>query len=230
MHTTHISRSQSRNGSHLSHEEDTRALQLEIDHLKRKLRHKRQKRTPSISNSSIDDDRSYRHRSGSPPSESFSYDEDVHHKRKNKNSSSKGLGNDAMSRALNQNLQITIHTQNRGGETSSAIHLAHVHHIQWSNRPYGACEPFNQKMAVHSKNKALMCKVFCSILGPVAIRWFDGLGAGSIGSFKELTRAFGSHFITCSRPSSALRFLIVSVHERRGNLKKVFGQILGDVQ
>ena len=93
VHTTHISRSQSRNGSHLSHEEDTRALQLEIDHLKRKLRHKRQKRTPSISNSSIDDeeDRSYRHRSGSPPSESFSYDEDVQHEHKSRNSSSRGL-------------------------------------------------------------------------------------------------------------------------------------------
>ena len=144
MHTTHISRSQSRNGSHLSHEEDTRALQLEIDHLKRKLCHKWRKRTPSISNSSIDDeeDRSYRHRSGSPPSESFSYDEDVHHKRRNKNSSSKGLGNDAMSRALNQNLQITIHTQNRGGETSSAVHSANVHPVQWSNRPCGACKSF----------------------------------------------------------------------------------------
>ena len=41
VYTTHTSRSQSRTGSHLSHEEDTRALQLEIDHLKRKLRHER---------------------------------------------------------------------------------------------------------------------------------------------------------------------------------------------
>ena len=41
VHTTHTSRSQSRNGSHLSHEEDTKALQLKIDHLKRKLRHER---------------------------------------------------------------------------------------------------------------------------------------------------------------------------------------------
>ena len=41
MHTTYTSRSQSRNASHLSHREDTRALQLEIDHLKRKLRHER---------------------------------------------------------------------------------------------------------------------------------------------------------------------------------------------
>ena len=104
MHTTHTSRSQSRNASHLSHGEDTRALQLEIDHLKRKLRHERRKRTSSISGSSIDDEegRSYRRRSRTPPSESSSYDEDYHHEHRNRSSSSKGLGNDAMSKVLKQ--------------------------------------------------------------------------------------------------------------------------------
>ena len=58
---------------------------------------------------------------------------------------------------------------------------------------------FNQRMAMHSKNETLMCKVFLSSLGPVAMGWFDGLGASSINSFKELTQAFGSCFITCSR-------------------------------
>ena len=47
VHTTDTSRSQSRSGSHLSHEEYTRAMQLEIDCLKRKLRHERRRRTPS---------------------------------------------------------------------------------------------------------------------------------------------------------------------------------------
>ena len=46
---------------------------------------------------------------------------------------------------------------------------------------------FNQRMVVHSKNEAMMCKVFPSSLGPMAMRWFNGLGAGSIDSFKELT-------------------------------------------
>ena len=46
VHTTHTSRSQSRGGSHLSHEEIAKNMQLEIDHLKRKLRHKRRRRTP----------------------------------------------------------------------------------------------------------------------------------------------------------------------------------------
>ena len=42
-------------------------------------------------------------------------------------------------------------------------------------------------MVVHSKDKALMCKVFPFSLVPVAMRWFNGLRAGSIDSFKELT-------------------------------------------
>ena len=104
VHTSHTSRSQSRGGSHLSHEENAKKMQLEIDPLKRKLRHERRRQTPSNSDFSSDNkkDGSYRCRSRTPPSESFSYDEDNHHEPRNRNSSSKGLRNDAMSRALNQ--------------------------------------------------------------------------------------------------------------------------------
>ena len=34
---------------------------------------------------------------------------------------------------------------------------------------------FNQRTVVHLKNEALMCKVFPSSLGSMAMRWFDGL-------------------------------------------------------
>ena len=51
---------------------------------------------------------------------------------------------------------------------------------------------FNQRMTIHSRNEALICKVFLSSLGPVAMRWFDGLRECSISSFKELTRTFGA--------------------------------------
>ena len=44
-----------------------------------------------------------------------------------------------------------------------------------------------------------LCKVFPSSFGPVTMRWFDALEEGSIGSFQELTKAFGARFITCSR-------------------------------
>ena len=63
-------------------------------------------------------------------------------------------------------------------------------------------------MVVHSKDEALMCKVFSSSLGPMAIRWFNGLRVNSIDSFKQLTRAFGACFITCSRVPRPLGSLL----------------------
>ena len=104
MHTTHTSRSHSRGGSHLSHEKNTKAMQLEIDHLKRSLRHEQRKLALSNSDFSSDgkENGSYRCRSRTLPSESFLYNEDYYHEHRNINSSLKGLGNDAMNRALNQ--------------------------------------------------------------------------------------------------------------------------------
>ena len=67
---------------------------------------------------------------------------------------------------------------------------------------------FNQRMAVHSKDEALMCKVLASSLRPMAMRWFDGLKANSINSFKELTQAFGFRFVTCSRVPRPLDSLL----------------------
>ena len=104
VHTTHTSKSHSRGGSHFSHEKNTKAMQLEINHLKRSLCHEQWKRASSKSDFSSDyeEDGSYTRRSRTPPSESFSYDEDYHHERGSRNSSLRGLGNDVMSRALNQ--------------------------------------------------------------------------------------------------------------------------------
>ena len=121
-----------------------------------------------------------------PPSESFSCEEDYHNGRRNGSLSCKGLENDAISKVLNQIFrspfmrriegrrlpqrftQPTFTTYN--GRTDLVKHVSH----------------FNQRMAIHSRNEALMCKVFPSSLGHVAMRWFDGLGADSIDSFKEL--------------------------------------------
>ena len=72
---------------------------------------------------------------------------------------------------------------------------------------------FNQRMAIHSQNKALMCKVFPSSLGPVAMRWFNGLKTNSIDSYKQLTQAFGSRFIMNSRVPRPLSSLFsLSIH------------------
>ncbi|XP_075645686.1 uncharacterized protein LOC142616792 [Castanea sativa] len=78
---------------------------------------------------------------------------------------------------------------------------------------------FNQRMTVHSKNETLMCKVFPSSLGPVSMKWFNGLKEGSIHSFKELTRAFGSWFVTCSRVPRSLDSLLSMAIQEEETLK-----------
>ena len=74
-------------------------------------------------------------------------------------------------------------------------------------------------MAIHTKNEALMCKVFPSSLGPVAMKWFDGLKEGSIDSFKEFTRALGARFVTCSRVPRPLHSLLSMTMRERETLK-----------
>ena len=80
---------------------------------------------------------------------------------------------------------------------------------------------FNQRMAVHLKDEALLCKIFPSSLGPVAMRWFNGLKANSINSFRELTQSFGSRFVTCSRVPRPLDSLL-SLSIREGETLKAY--------
>ena len=76
-------------------------------------------------------------------------------------------------------------------------------------------------MAVHSRDKALMCKIFPSSLGPMAMRWFNGLKVNSINSFKKLTQSFGARFITCSRVPLPLGSLL-SMFMREGETLKTY--------
>jgi len=64
-----------------------------------------------------------------------------------------------------------------------------------------------------------MCKVFPSSLGPVAMRWFDGLEEDSISSFKEFTRVFGALFVTCSRVLRPLDSLLSMIMQEGETLK-----------
>ena len=66
-----------------------------------------------------------------------------------------------------------------------------------------------------------MCKIFLSSLGPMAMRWFNGLKANSIDSFKKLTQSFGAHFITCSRVPLSLGSLL-SMSMREGETLKAY--------
>ena len=83
---------------------------------------------------------------------------------------------------------------------------------------------FNQKMAVHSKNEALMCKVFPSNLGPVAMRWFNGLKANSVDSYRQLTQAFGSRYVTNNRVPRPLNALLPLSMCDRKTLKAYSGR------
>ena len=67
---------------------------------------------------------------------------------------------------------------------------------------------FNQRMIVHSKNEALMYKVFPSSLGLVAMGWLNGLKANPVDLYKQLTQAFGSRFVTNSRAPRSLSALL----------------------
>ena len=151
VHTTHTNKSQSQSGSHVFHEENTRTMQLEIDHLRRRLRHKRQRQTPSNFDFSSDDNRdgSYRPTSRTLPSESFSCDEDSHHERKNKRSSCKGLGNDAMSRALNQIFKSPF-TRKIGEKLPRWFTQPTFTMYNGRTDPVEHVSHFNQRMAVHS--------------------------------------------------------------------------------
>ena len=223
MHTTYTSRSQSRSESHVSHEENTRTMQLEIDCLRRRLRHERRRRTSSNSTFSSDDDGngSYRPKSRTPPSESFSCDEDHYHERRNKSSSCKGLGNDAMSQALNQISKSPFTHRIEGGKLPQRLTQPTFTMYNGRMDPVEEVSHFKQSMTIHSKNEALMCKVFPSSLGPVAMRWFNGLEASSISSFKELTRAFRSCFVTYNRVPWPLDSLL-SMTIREGETLKTY--------
>ena len=56
-----------------------------------------------------------------------------------------------------------------------------------------------QMISFHTHNDALMCKVFPSSLGPIALRLFNGLWKGSMHSFSKLIQEFSVRFVTCSR-------------------------------
>ena len=103
--TMHTNRSQSREKSHVSHAENEKDMQCEIDKLKKKLRRARRRRSSFESEYSSGDteDVTYRRRSRTPPSETFSGDEEYSsYRRKSKSTSHKGLGNKAVNEALNQ--------------------------------------------------------------------------------------------------------------------------------
>jgi hypothetical protein len=69
------------------------------------------------------------------------------------------------------------------GRTDPVAHIGHYH----------------QRMALSWHNDALMCKLFSSSLGEVALRWFNQIDRGTISSWDQMAEAFVGRFITNSR-------------------------------
>ena len=165
----------------------------------------------------------YRQRSRTPPRESFSYEEEHLHRRKCRSPSRKGVGTDVMKRELSQ---ISKSPFTRGIEKARLPRRFHQPTFAMYNGrtdPVEHVSQFKQKMVVHSQDEALMCRVFPSSLGPMAMRWFDELRTNSVSSFKKLTQSFCFRFITCSRVPQPLDSLL-SMSMREGESVKAYSK------
>ena len=123
VNTSHTSRSRSKRKGHASHKQnDRKALQQEIDDLKKKLRRAQRRRPSPSSDTSDEEDNEYMRRSRTPPSKTFSYEEEQPHKRGHKSPSYKGLANDAMSKALDRISQSPFTRRIEGAELPRQFH------------------------------------------------------------------------------------------------------------
>ena len=147
-------------------------MQHEIDELKKELRRARQRRSSPNSELSSEetDDATYRRRSRTPPSKTFSYDEEYRHRRRNKNPPHKGLGNNAMNKALSQVAKSHFMRNIEDASIPRRFHQPTFTLYNGWTDPVEHVSHFSQKMAVHSRDEALMCKIFSSSLGLMAMR------------------------------------------------------------
>ena len=106
-----------------------------------------------------------------PPNESFSCDGDYHQGCRNKSPFCKSLGNNAMSKALNQISKSPFTRRIEGRRLSRLFTQPTFTMYNGRTDPMKHMSHFNQRIAFHSRNEALMCKVFPSSLEPVAMRW-----------------------------------------------------------
>ena len=162
-------------------------MQREINDLKRQLCQAQRKQSPPSSDvfSNDEKDTIYKQRSRTLPSESFSCEEKHRHKKKHKSPSRRRVGTNVMKKALSQ---ISKSPFTRGIEKAKLPrHFHQPTFAMYNGRmdPVEHISQFKHKITVYSQDEALMCRVFPSSLGPMPMRWFDGLKTNSISSFKN---------------------------------------------
>ena len=140
--------------------------------MKRKLRHAQRRQSHSKHNMPSDDESNddYRKRSRTPPNETFSQEEEHYRRREHKSPSPRGLGNDAMSKPLDQLSKSPFTCRIEGVTLPRRFQRPTFTLYNGRTNPVKHVSQFNQRMVVHSRDKALMCKVFLSNLGPMAMR------------------------------------------------------------
>ena len=133
------------------------------------------------------------------------------------------MGHDAMSRALDQLSRSPFTRPIKGAVLPRQFQQPAFSIYNSNTDPVEHVSQFNQRMAVHSKDEALICKVFPSSLGPTTMRWFNGLKANSVDPYRQLTQAFGSRFVTNSRAPQPLSALLSLSMRDRETLKAYSG-------
>ena len=131
------------------------------------------------------------------------------------------MGNSAINKALSQISKSPFTNNIDNAVLSWRFHQPTFSLYDGRSNPIEHISYFSQKMAIYSRDEALMCKVFPSSLGSVVIRWFNGLGANSIESFKKLTWAFGARFNTCNKVPRPLGSLL-TMFMREGETLKAY--------
>ena len=147
-------------------------MQQEIDDLKKRLRRAQRKQSLSSSDvsSNHEEDASYRQQSGTPPSESFSCEEEHLHKRRRRSPPARGVGTNVMKKALSQISKSPFTQGIEKAKLSRHFHQPTFAMYNGYTDPIEHMSQFKQKMAVHSQDEALLCRVFSSSLGLMSMR------------------------------------------------------------
>uniref|UniRef100_A0A2N9FKE2 Uncharacterized protein n=1 Tax=Fagus sylvatica TaxID=28930 RepID=A0A2N9FKE2_FAGSY len=79
---------------------------------------------------------------------------------------------------------------------------------------------YQQSMALSCFNDPLMCRLFPSSLGEVALRWFNQLGRRTINSWIQMAEAFVARFITNNRKTKEMDALLTMKLEDNETIKE----------
>lgn len=93
--------------------------------------------------------------------------------------------------------------------------------------PVDHIQHYQHPMALWIGNELLMCKVFPSCLGDLALKWFSRLKPRSICSFRELAGSFVTRFMTNSKQPKDVRALLSLKKQSSKNCWRFYNVVEG---